>query len=298
MKIYPYLPCKTLVVLFSAIILAGMSASTTHASLITNLEANWHLDETSGSFADASGNGNTGTAVGSPWGNGTNGLIHGAIVLNGSSDNWVQAGNMANFAITDSFSGSMWVKLNTNPNDFDFFMGQQSVSGSTIKGWRLGNGTDRSRLRFILQDGTNSTYLDSPLTALNSTAWMHLAFSYNGNASSSGMTLYINGVAITTATSGHSALNGLNASSDITTIIGTNFSLGARDADGGGKVNGLIDVVGLWNRVITQEEVTLLYNNGDGRQIIPEPATTAAILLLSVLGITLVYKRGRRLSLS
>jgi hypothetical protein len=113
---------ETVITLFSAFILIAMSAPTAQAALITDLEANWHLDETSGSFADASGNGNTGTAVDSPWGNGTNGLINGAIVLNGTSD-WVQAGNMANFGITDSFSASMWVNLDANPTTFNFSWG-------------------------------------------------------------------------------------------------------------------------------------------------------------------------------
>ena len=273
---------------FSAVsLLACLGATTAQAALTTGLEANWRLDETSGAFADATGNGHTGTAVGSPWGSGTNGLLDGAVALNGSTD-WVRSGDMANFAITDSFSGSMWLKLDANPTEFNFFMGQQSTDGG-VAGWRVGNGDvhNRSRVRLILQDGNSSTYLDSPEGTLNSTDWLHLAFTYNGVGHRGGMVLYVNGVALASA-GGH---NNLTINSDITTATGTNFSIGARDADGGGTVAGLIDEVGLWNRVLTQEEVTTLYNGGSGMQIIPEPATTAALLLTVVFGLTVMRCR-------
>ena len=273
---------------FSAVsLLACLGATTAQAALTTDLEANWRLDETSGTFADATGNGHTGTAVGSPWGDGTNGLINGAVELDGTND-WVKAGDMANFAITNSFSGSMWLKLDANPTVFNFFMGQQESGASGAKGWRLGNGTDRGKLRFILQDGSGGLdFKETTGNVLNSTDWLHLAFTYDGSANSNGIILYVNGVAAATGT----GLNQLTSSSDITTAAGTEFSIGARDADGGGTVAGLIDEVGLWNRVLTPAEVTTLYNGGSGMQIIPEPATTAALLLTVVFGLTVMRRR-------
>jgi hypothetical protein len=51
---------------------------------------------------------------------------------------------------------------------------------------------------------------------------------------------------------------------------GRDFTIGAKRTSAGGAgldfFNGLIDAVGLWNRPLTDREVELLYNGGNGRQ--------------------------------
>ena len=51
---------------------------------------------------------------------------------------------------------------------------------------------------------------------------------------------------------------------------GLDFTIGAKRVTPGGDgahfLNGLIDAVGLWNRPLTDREVELLYNGGNGRQ--------------------------------
>ena len=37
--------------------------------------------------------------------------------------------------------------------------------------------------------------------------------------------------------------------------------------EGGGQFNGLIDAVGIWNRALSEAEVSALYNNGTGREL-------------------------------
>jgi len=37
--------------------------------------------------------------------------------------------------------------------------------------------------------------------------------------------------------------------------------------EGGGEFNGLIDAVGIWNRALSEAEVSALYNNGTGREL-------------------------------
>ena len=66
--------------------LMACTAASASADLLTNLVGYWSFDETSGTFADLSGSGNPATAVGSPHGNGSNGLIGGALDLDGAND--------------------------------------------------------------------------------------------------------------------------------------------------------------------------------------------------------------------
>lgn len=44
----------------------------------------------------------------------------------------------------------------------------------------------------------------------------------------------------------------------------SNFVIGVRPDNDGDRFNGLIDEVGIWNRVLTSDEITALYNNGNG----------------------------------
>ena len=77
--------------------------------------------------------------------------------------------------------------------------------------------------------------------------WHHYAVTYNGNASSTSTAanMYIDGELITDTASGSLATIGTNGD-DIT--IGTNINSGA-------DLNGNTKNVGIWNRVLTQEEI-------------------------------------------
>ncbi len=235
------------------------------AELNDGIVALWRLNETEGTFADSRGE-NTGIAVGSPHGDGSNGRVGGALALDGVND-WMRVdSDFGNFNVSDSFSVSLWLNLDATPTAFNFYVGRQTAA-PTVQGWRIGNDTDnRARVSVIFQQSSNSSwfYRITNTEPLQGTAgWIHLAFTYDGSGSNVGLQLYVNGTTPATITSGSGSV------SDITTP-GIELSIGARNVDGGGKVAGNIDIVGIWNRVLTSAEVAELYNSGAGTELLPK----------------------------
>ena len=50
-------------------------------------------------------------------------------------------------------------------------------------------------------------------------------------------------------------------------VIATKIGIGSYEDGSYDLLDGSIDAVGIWNRPLTQPEVSLLYNNGTGREI-------------------------------
>jgi len=83
--------------------------------------------------------------------------------------------------------------------------------------------------------------------------------------------IYVNGSSIGTQTGGAAPLDG-----------GT-FYCGTRSGGDAGFMDGLLDECGLWNKTLTSDEVTSLYNSGNG---LAYPfTTTSATHFLSLLGV-------------
>lgn len=138
----------------------------TRAAVVDDFVAGWTFDETSGTFADASGNGNTLNAEGTPYGTGFNGIADNALTMNGG-DYAVRpktgGGSSANdsfgqFAIGDTFSASFWLKQNLLNSSFRRFVGRED--GSEPGGWavRSGTGATREELRWPFRDPADALF--------------------------------------------------------------------------------------------------------------------------------------------
>lgn len=89
--------------------------------------------------------------------------------------------------------------------------------------------------------------------------WTHVAMTYDGTTTK----LYVNGVEKVSSTS---------ESGDISYTHVTTFKIGLYQASGWWlPYAGLIDDVGIWDRALTQDEVSWLYNNGIGRPVPVSP---------------------------
>jgi len=224
-------------------------------TLWDNLLSYWRFNETTGtSVADAIG--------------GVTGTIKGNIVtyswVAGKSNNALQTsvvqtaigfGNNFAFERNQPFSISIWHKRTvTGANAFLF-----SKSFSYNLGYEALFGTDNKLTFHITNTSTsNEAKVISTATYTNTTAWHLYTFTYDGSSSTSGMKIYYDGALVTTT----SSVNNLSA-----TIVDTGeFVIGNRlnTLGEGNYGRGVFDESAIWSRVLTQTDITNIYNGGSG----------------------------------
>ncbi len=94
----------------------------------------------------------------------------------------------------------------------------------------------------------NSFYADAVTPLLNSNNWKHIFVIYEGQ----NISIYINGNLITSETAGFSTIiQYLNTQS----IVGSTFAVGGQYA-----YVGKVDDIAIWNRALTPQEITAIYN--------------------------------------
>lgn len=87
--------------------------------------------------------------------------------------------------------------------------------------------------------------------------WVH--YVVTSNATSGEKKLYINGVVAATVTNS----NTLSFNSSVRPL---GFGGDTTDINDNTPTPALIDATGVWNRVLTDQEISILYNNGNGRE--------------------------------
>jgi hypothetical protein len=203
----------------------------------------WHLDEGSGSTsADSSGNGNTATLVGSPtW---TSGESGNALTFNGST-NYLYATLGTWFGGNNALSASAWVYATSTTNGPVFGVARTSdgnvwdmpflsINGSTVYGW-------------LWQVNGNT-----PLSATVSlNAWHFLTITYDP-ASGGTENFYVDGAL---SSSGAGTYSPSGVSDFLTTEI-----QGAVPSGVNHLLNGTIDELRAYTRVLSAGEISLLYN--------------------------------------
>ena len=201
----------------------------------------WKFDENTGtSVSDASGYSNTGTFSNGAWGTGRSGY---AGSFNGTSS----AVNMGKglIATANSFSVSCWVKMNST-SGFQTFVSQD---GTNISGFFLQKKGSTGKFGFscLASDSNAAATLAADGTTTPTTGvWYHLIGVYD--RPNSLLKLYVNGVLESTGsfTTPWSATG--------VTTIGRGFFNNAQTD----WVNGSIDDVRLYNRLLTASEIATI----------------------------------------
>jgi len=228
------------IVLFSLTTASQVHATTIfHAPSVNGLVGYWNFNDGSGTTAeDKSGQGNNGTLTNmdpaTDWVDGKVGS--GALDFDGSND-YVDAGSSSSLRFhTGDFTVTGWIKS-------DSLTGTRTLGTTYLDlntGWFFG--TSNSKLGYY----TNAW--KSANTTLVTGQWYHIGITVDASGN---YIFYLNG---NSDGSGASTLPANTTES---------FKIGAYGASGGlGRFDGLIDEVRIYNRALSANEISRLYNLG------------------------------------
>jgi len=211
-------------------------------SLFNGLVSYWKLDSTA-SATDSLG---VYTGTNTNISNDDSGKISNAYAFNGTSS-YVSFGDI--LKLTTAMSISIWVKLSStagekwaieNANDIDTYKGFRiTVYGSPI-----------NQAGFLLQNGVDDNLDFSYGPNIADGIWHHVVATWNGTTAY----LYVD----------NSKSTGQSWAHTMAYCTTTKFNLG-KSIYNSNYWTGSLDEVGIWNRALTDTEVSQLYNSGSGR---------------------------------
>jgi len=213
-------------------------------SLRTGLVGEWRFDEGYGTIAyDASDQENNGTITGATWT--SSGKYGKALVfdgVNGTSGSRVDS-NLV-YKSNNAFTLSAWIKPKTT-GSFKIIMG--SYIGDNVDAGLILMSDNRFSFHEYSTESVDRNPVISPVDTIQLNQWQHVAATYdNGD-----IILYHNGIKVG---EGNYNLGGSNNH----VIIGS-----AKSNSLNRGFNGTIDEVRIYNRTLTQDEITSLYNYAD-----------------------------------
>ena len=213
----------------------------------------WKFDEGSGtSVADASGNVNNGTLTNGPtWT--TDGKVGGgALSFNGSTQS-ILIGSASTLNITSSVTVSAWVKFSIVPGFYKGIVGRGVITtGSSNAQYALSINAS-GKLSFLVGSGSTQYRAGEDIIPV-AMQWYHLVGVYNSVAQT--ISLYVNGQLDKATIAGPASLNGGTLSGYGSVVLGKPY---AQDY----YLNGSLDDVRVYNRVLTSAEVLELYSQID-----------------------------------
>jgi hypothetical protein len=216
--------------------------------LDSGLVGYWKLDDNTGTTAtDSSTNANNGTLTNGPtWGTGK---IGSDVVFDGTDD-YITIPDSDALDVTDStnFTLSGWFNRNTFATD-DTIIAKSNGQAGSDTGYNVYIDDATDKLTVVANDGTDQ-YKKESVSTFTATGWHHFALSWDDN-SSANTKLFIDGVSETTTNTGTFA--NVNSLANALT-----FRLGA-ESDNGNPFDGQIDEARVYNRALSDDEVSQLY---------------------------------------
>lgn len=164
-------------------------------------------------------------------------------------NDYVTFGNNYTFEISQAFSVSFWCK----PNNLAATrcLVSKCSNDANVYGWNIQHVITTGAIQLQMRSSGGTLPVHAFTTALTAGVWQHIVVTYAGGSNINGGRCYRNAVIGDTPAS--SALTGSFANT-------ANFTLGARNTVF--PYSGYMDEVMVWNKALSQAEVTELYNGG------------------------------------
>ena len=187
--------------------------------------------------------------------------------------------NLLDFNTDDTFSISCWLKRSggtpSQEGGFVTKMANQAGSNdSAFQGYALYTfDTLQKRPAFLLLHdlGANDflRVIATDANTLNDTNFHNLIVTYNGNSDLSGVKMYLDGSSIGLTQNTDNLEVGESILTNTSLAIGGFVNNPAASTQGNQVLNfsGNMDEVAIWTKVLSQEEVTSIYNSGDASDL-------------------------------
>jgi hypothetical protein len=209
-----------------------------------------------GNANDESGNGNNGIINGSILTSDRFGTQNAAFSFNGLSD-YIEVPDNNSLDLSNNYTFSVWIKLVdyslNNPNEpMRTILGKPRNSGGSGYSFRAIEGIAWNGNSLAYTAGWNNGVVNGGLGSLDTISlniWTNVVFTYDGVEAK----LYKNG---NLSISDLFSFNLVNSSQPL--YIG--MELSAANSINNRWFKGQIDDIGIWNRALTQQEITDLYN--------------------------------------
>lgn len=162
-------------------------------------------------------------------------------------------GNAYGFERTDNFSASAWIRTSYSA-DYQVIFSKRIASGDYTGHVFFLDYTDSNKLNLWLQNkNANVIKVKGSSTNLANGNWHHVAFTYDGSSSASGVSLYVDGAPETETTiSDTLSLSIANAANSQVSGYGGTTSV----------FRGGIDELYVFDEELTASNITDIYNNG------------------------------------
>jgi hypothetical protein len=193
-----------------------------------------------GNANDESGNGNNGNVNGATLTTDRNGVANKAYSFDGNGD-FINCGNLPSVNITGNVSISVWLKISDFNNDHGI------VSKSGLYDLITNSNNSNPPLDKIRWNAGNSFLFSGPSIQLNQ--WIHITSVYNHL---SGHEIYMNGILV----SSDNITGSVQPNTTYDLYLGSHQPFNVNYWSWSGK----LDDVCIYNRALTQQEITNLYN--------------------------------------
>jgi hypothetical protein len=170
-------------------------------------------------------------------------------------DEYVTMGDVLDTSDTGAtaLSISCWYK--TTNSGTQMFVAKQNNSGN-FSGFALSM-QPNNKLSFFMGTLSGNQYLfvqSANVSTHSNGNWHHLAVTYDGSRSTTGINMYFNGSPL--------SVTSVNNVSPINVQNSVEFLLGARGLTYSNRLNGSLDEVAVFNTELSASDITTIYNSG------------------------------------